>query len=65
MPFDYDYYKPSEPKTAKDGIKVRSQHGAFAKNWWAQRWIAALERLMDSIKSLIYWPSRPFSRHSC
>ncbi len=46
---DYDdYYKPSKPKQAKDGIKARSQRGAFAKNWWAQRWIAALERLLDS-----------------
>jgi uncharacterized Zn finger protein len=44
----YDYYKPSKPKAAKDGIKARSQRGAFAKNWWAQRWIAALERLVDS-----------------
>jgi uncharacterized Zn finger protein len=51
MPYDYDYddyYKPSKPKAAKDGIKARSQRGAFAKNWWAQRWIAALERLVDS-----------------
>ncbi len=47
---DYDdyYYKPSKPKAAKDGIKSRSQRGSFAKNWWAQRWIAALERLVDS-----------------
>ncbi len=46
---DYDdYYKPSKPKEAKDGIKARSQRGSFAKNWWAQRWIAALERLVDS-----------------
>jgi len=47
---DYDdyYFKPSKPKEAKDGIKARSQRGAFAKNWWAQRWIAALERLVDS-----------------
>lgn len=47
---DYDdyYYKPSKPKEARDGIKARSQRGSFAKNWWAQRWIAALERLVDS-----------------
>jgi uncharacterized Zn finger protein len=47
MSYD-DYYKPSRPKVAKDGIKARSQRGAFAKSWWAQRWIMALERLMDS-----------------
>jgi uncharacterized Zn finger protein len=44
----YDYYKPSKPKAVKDGIKARSQRGAFASSWWAQRWIAALERLVDS-----------------
>ncbi|MCD4672929.1 MAG: SWIM zinc finger family protein, partial [Anaerolineaceae bacterium] len=47
MPYDY-YFKPTKPKEAKDGIKARSKRGAFAKSWWAQRWIAALERLMDS-----------------
>ncbi len=46
---DYDdYYKPSKPKVAEGGIKARSQRGAFAKSWWAERWIAALERLVDS-----------------
>jgi uncharacterized Zn finger protein len=48
MPYDDYYFKPSKPKEAKDGIKARSQRGAFAKNWWAERWIAALERLVDS-----------------
>jgi uncharacterized Zn finger protein len=47
MPYDY-YFKPTKPKEAKDGIKARSKRGSFAKNWWAQRWIAALERLVDS-----------------
>jgi uncharacterized Zn finger protein len=47
MPYDY-YFKPTKAIKAKDGIKAQSQRGAFAKNWWAQRWIAALERLMDS-----------------
>lgn len=44
----FDYYKPSKPKTAKDGIQARNQRGSFVKNWWAQRWVAALERLVDS-----------------
>jgi len=48
MPFDEYFFKPSKPKEAKDGIKARNQRGAFAKNWWAQRWIAALEQLVDS-----------------
>jgi uncharacterized Zn finger protein len=47
MPYDY-YFKPTKPKEAKDGIKARSKRGSFARNWWAQRWIAALERLVDS-----------------
>jgi len=47
MPYDY-YFKPTKPKEAKDGIKARSKRGSFAKNWWAQRWIASLERLVDS-----------------
>jgi uncharacterized Zn finger protein len=47
-PYDDYYFKPSKPKAAADGIKSRNQRGAFAKNWWAQRWIAALERLVDS-----------------
>ncbi len=48
MPYDDYYFKPSKPKEAKDGLKAHSQRGTFAKNWWAQRWIAALERLVDS-----------------
>ena len=45
---DYFYFTPTHPIETKDGIKARSQRGAFTKNWWAQRWIAALERLVDS-----------------
>jgi uncharacterized Zn finger protein len=44
----YYYFKPTKPKEAKDGIKARSQRGSFAKSWWAEQWIAALERLVDS-----------------
>ena len=44
----YYYFKPTKAKEVKDGIKVRSKRGAFAQNWWAKRWIAALERLVDS-----------------
>ena len=48
MPYDDFYFKPSKPKQARDGIIARNQRGDFAKSWWAQRWIAALERLVDS-----------------
>jgi uncharacterized Zn finger protein len=47
MPHDY-FFKPTKAIKTKDGIKAQSKRGAFAKNWWAQRWIAALERLVDS-----------------
>jgi len=47
MPYDY-WFKPTKAIQARDGIKAQSQRGAFAKNWWAERWIAALERLVDS-----------------
>jgi uncharacterized Zn finger protein len=47
----YSYYadfKPTRPIVTQDGIKARSQRGSFVKNWWATRWIEALERLVDS-----------------
>lgn len=43
----WESYKPSRPRAA-DGIKAKSQRGAFASSWWATRWIQALERLMDA-----------------
>jgi uncharacterized Zn finger protein len=48
--YDYyeDYYfKPTRPIEVEGGVKARSQRGAFVKNWWATRWIEAMERLMD------------------
>lgn len=43
---DWDYPPPPSRRRA-DGIKARSQRGAFGKTWWAGRWIAALERIVD------------------
>lgn len=47
----YSYYRefvgPTQPIETEGGIKARSQRGEFARNWWATRWIEALERLMD------------------
>lgn len=43
----YDYYEPSQPIKTNEGIKAKSKRGEFAKNWWATRWITALERLVD------------------
>jgi len=42
------YYEPTQPIETDEGIKARSKRGAFAKNWWATRWIKALERLVDA-----------------
>lgn len=44
----YSYYRPSRTIETEEGIRARSKRGAFAKNWWASRWIEAMERLMDS-----------------
>ncbi len=37
------YFPPSQPREVKDGIKVRSQRGAFGSTWWGKRWIKVLE----------------------
>jgi uncharacterized Zn finger protein len=34
------------PIQRKDGIRARSQRGSFATNWWAERWIQALEKVV-------------------
>ncbi len=38
---------PSIPIPTNKGIKARSQRGNFSRNWWAIRWIEAMERLVD------------------
>jgi uncharacterized Zn finger protein len=43
----YRYFEPSRPIETDKGIKARSKKGAFAKSWWASRWITALEQLVD------------------
>jgi uncharacterized Zn finger protein len=41
--WDRPYFPPSRPRDARGGIKSQTQRGAFGRNWWARRWIAALE----------------------
>jgi uncharacterized Zn finger protein len=41
-------YESTRPIDVEDGIKAKSKRGKFVKNWWADRWIAALRPLMDS-----------------
>jgi len=38
------------PRRIETGIQTRSQRGEFAKNWWARRWLEALERLMQGVR---------------
>jgi uncharacterized Zn finger protein len=44
---DYSDFEPKRPIETEHGIQARSQRGQFAKNWWAMRWIGAMERLVD------------------
>lgn len=43
----YRNYERSTPLPTEEGIKARSRRGAFVENWWATRWIEALEQLMN------------------
>ncbi len=43
----YEYFEPSRPIATDQGIKARSQSGKIGRSWWAGRWIAALERLVE------------------
>lgn len=45
---DYDWYPESRPIATEKGLKAKSKRGEFTRNWWAKRWIGALERLMDT-----------------
>jgi uncharacterized Zn finger protein len=42
--YDDGYY--SGPRKARGGIKARSENGEFARNWWAKRWLQAMEKLV-------------------
>jgi uncharacterized Zn finger protein len=42
----WSYEEWTRPRKA-DGIRAQSQRGRFGQTWWAGRWIAALERLVD------------------
>ena len=47
MPWDEWGWPESRPRRPANGIKARTQRGKFGQTWWAGRWIAALERLVD------------------
>jgi uncharacterized Zn finger protein len=41
------WWESHGPLLPADGIKARTQRGEFGKTWWASRWIAALERVVN------------------
>lgn len=41
----YYNYKPTI--STDEGIKAKSKRGDFVKNWWASRWLNAMEQVMD------------------
>ena len=47
MAYYYDF-PTSKPKKVEGGIKAKSKKGKIAESWWADRWIKAMEGLMDS-----------------
>ncbi len=46
MSWYYDF-KPTRPIETDEGIKAKSKRGNFVKNWWASRWLRAMEGVMD------------------
>jgi uncharacterized Zn finger protein len=44
----WDGWEPAAPRRPADGIKARTQRGKFGATWWAGRWLAALEQLVDA-----------------
>jgi uncharacterized Zn finger protein len=41
--YEDEWYPPSRPRAAKNGIKAKNVRGAFGESWWAKRWIGTLE----------------------
>jgi uncharacterized Zn finger protein len=41
------YYDVKPTIKTDEGIKAKSKRGDFVKNWWASRWIEAMEQVMD------------------
>ena len=41
---------PTRAIPTDQGVASRSQRGAFVESWWAERWVAALERLITSAR---------------
>lgn len=37
------YFRSSQPREVKGGIKAQSKRGAFVETWWGRRWLEVLE----------------------
>ena len=48
MSWGWDRYPKSKPRRPANGIKA--QNKKFGQTWWASKWLAALERLVDSAR---------------
>jgi uncharacterized Zn finger protein len=46
-PQPHGWWERHGPRLPSHGIRAHTRRGAFGKSWWASRWIAALERLVD------------------
>src|ERR687883_152107 len=44
---EHGWWERHGPRLPSHGIRPHARRGAFGKSWWAGRWIAALERLVD------------------
>jgi len=42
--------KHPAPRKARGGIKALDEKGEFARNWWARRWLRAMENLMAAAR---------------
>jgi uncharacterized Zn finger protein len=43
-------HRPTRAIPTDQGVATRSQRGAFVESWWAERWVAALERLITPLR---------------
>jgi uncharacterized Zn finger protein len=44
---DASWWERHGPRLPSHGIKAHTRRGPFARTWWASRWIAALERVVN------------------
>jgi len=47
MPEREAWWERHGPRLPSHGIKAHTRRGAFGRSWWASRWIAALEQLVN------------------